>query len=481
MIIFQLNMRRLTIVWFRLDLRISDNPALFHAVSQGKILPVYILDDTSPGSWKIGGASRWWLHHALERLNLDLKGHLQFFRGSAGKILLSLIETTGADGVFWNRGYEPWKIERDRAVKEVLKERRIETGSFNGSLLKEPWTTVKDDNSPYKVFTPYLKKGYAQLIGEAVKTLQDPEDPDYYKERLKESVELKDLNLLPGIPWDAGMRRFWTPREKDARHQLKAFLEQGLADYETGRDFPGRNSTSRLSPYLHYGQISPGQIWNAFYERKSEQNSLSFKKEMVWREFAYYLLFHFPTIPEKNLKTKFDNFPWEENGSLLKAWQKGKTGIPLVDAGMRELWQTGQMHNRIRMITASFLVKNLRIHWKKGEKWFWDCLVDADLASNSASWQWVAGSGTDAAPYFRIFNPVTQGEKFDRKGEYTRKYVPELADLSDKYLFKPWKAPEKILEEGGIRLGKDYPFPIVDISMSRKEALEAYNTLKLVD
>ncbi len=473
--------KNLTIVWLRQDLRLSDNPALSKAASRGEILPVYILDDNSPGPWKMGGASRWWLHHSLERLDRDLNGHLHFFKGSPEKILISLIETTGADAVFWNRCYEPWRIRRDKAVSEVLKTRGIETGSFNASLLKEPWRTVKEDSSPYKVYTPFLKKGYTWLLGEPVETLPEPERLDFYTGRIQGSLELTELSLLPRIPWDDEMKKYWNPGKRDPWKHLEDFLEQGLADYDTGRDFPGRNSTSRLSPYLHFGQISPGQLWNALYAKGSDQNSLTFKKEMVWREFSYYQLFHFPSIPERNLKPKFDYFPWLDNELHLKAWQQGKTGIPLVDAGMRELWQTGQMHNRVRMITASFLVKNLRIHWREGEKWFWDCLVDADLASNSASWQWVAGSGTDAAPYFRIFNPVTQGEKFDRKGTYTRNFLPELADLPDKYLFRPWEAPEEILREAGIHLGKDYPYPLVDIGTSRKEALEAYNTLKLAD
>ena len=463
------------IFWFRQDLRLIDNPALFEAAKLGKILPIYILDDENAGTFKMGGASRWWLHHALESLNKSLGGKLNFFKGDAHAILKELASKHDIKSISWNRCYEPWRITRDRRIKESLTE-NIKIESFNGSLLWEPWQILKKDKTPYKVFTPFYRKGCLNAA--------DPREPFPASPKINlcdmdaSSLNLSDLNLLPEIKWDRQLEPHWNISEKGAQDRLKAFLNNDLNNYKKGRDFPALNSVSRLSPYLHFGQISPNQIWHAAHRKDPDNNREHFLSELGWREFSYHLLYHFPTLPTKNLQSKFDHFPWHKDMTALEKWQKGMTGYPIVDAGMRELWQTGYMHNRVRMIVGSFLVKNLLLHWHHGEKWFWDCLVDADLASNSASWQWIAGCGADAAPYFRIFNPILQGEKFDPDGEYTKRFVPELKDIPKKFLYKPWEAPDDVLKKAGIRLGKDYPKPIVDVKASRERALEAFQELK---
>nr|MBI1231068.1 deoxyribodipyrimidine photo-lyase [Cytophagales bacterium] len=466
------------ITWFRQDLRLSDNPALTHAVEQGDIIPIYILDDESAGDRKIGGASRWWLHHSLTDLNSSLHGHMKFFEGDAHEVLQKIVKHNDIKGVYWNRCYEPWRIKRDKKIKEWLQDSNIDVKSFNGSLLWEPCDKqiYKNDGTPYRVFTPFYRKGCLGADPPR-QPLNRPDRIDYADDDLG-GLKLDDLNLTPTIPWDTQMKKEWKIGEEAAYARLKEFIKDGLSDYKEGRNFPAKNHVSRLSPHLHWGEISPNQIWYAAQAEGENKNTDHFMSELGWREFSYSLLYHFPNIDKKNLQKKFNDFPWKEDKKKLKAWQKGQTGYPIVDAGMRELWQTGYMHNRVRMIVGSFLVKNLLIHWHQGEQWFWDCLVDADAASNTASWQWVAGTGADAAPYFRIFNPVTQGEKFDGAGEYTRKYVPELKNIPDKYLFKPWEAPRAILQKAGIELDKNYPNPIVDVKQSREQALEAFQALK---
>jgi len=466
------------IMWFRQDLRLTDNPALSHAVEQGTIIPIYILDDENAGDRKMGAASRWWLHYSLTDLNNSLRDHLQFLKGDAFEIIKEIVNNNDVEGIYWNRCYEPWRIKRDKKIKEWLKEKDMQTESFNGSLLWEPWDKqiYKDDGTPYRVFTPFYRKGCLKADTPR-KPLDRPDRIDYGDINLS-GVKLEELNLLPEIQWDTQMKKEWHIGEEGARNRLVEFIENGLSDYKDGRNFPAQQNVSRLSPHLHWGEISPNQVWCAAQREGENKNTDHFMSELGWREFSYSLLYHFPDIDTENLQDKFDNFPWKDNKDKLKAWQKGQTGYPIVDAGMRELWQTGYMHNRVRMIVGSFLVKNLLIHWHHGEQWFWDCLVDADAASNTASWQWVAGTGADAAPYFRIFNPITQGEKFDKAGEYTRKYVPELKHIPDKYLFKPWEAPDDILKEANIKLGEDYPEPIVDVKASRERALEAFESLK---
>ena len=470
-----MNPEHIAIMWFRKDLRLTDNPALVEAAAKGRVLPVFVLDDDSPGKNQYGSASRWWLHHSLEELNKQLNGQLHIYKGDAKHIIPNLAGSFANCSVHWNRSYEPWRIQRDKTIKALLAEKNIESNSFNGSLLWEPWETLKRDGTPYKVFTPFYRNACASAI--------QPRTP-VKKPKLKledsphNSLDISALNLLPKIPWDAQFKTHWQPGEAGARKRTKVFIKSGIKNYKEGRNFPDKNNVSYLSPHLHWGELSPHQIWHDIQALAAGENEDCFKSELGWREFSHALLYYFPTITHNNLQSKFDAFPWKKNARLLKAWQEGKTGYPIVDAGMRELWQTGYMHNRVRMITGSFLVKNLLIHWHYGAKWFWDCLLDADLANNSASWQWIAGCGADAAPYFRIFNPVTQGQKFDSDGAYTRRFVPELANLPDKLLFSPWLAPDSTLQAAGVELGVNYPNPIVDIKTSRVEALDAFQSIR---
>jgi deoxyribodipyrimidine photo-lyase len=471
----------LNIVWFRQDLRLRDNPALIAASQQGRILPVYILDDSNAGDWAMGTASRWWLHQSLTALNQSLDNKLWVLKGDPKTLLPKLCADKQVSGVYWNRCYEPWRIKRDKALKQKLEDDGREVHSSNASLLWEPWENLKDDGTVYKVFTPFYKNAMARHtpIGEArrkpskLQITPCPQNAD----------KLDDLELMPTVNWYQGMDASWTPGEEGAHNRLQNFLDRGLTDYKKGRDFPAQRSVSRLSPHLHFGEISPRQVWQAAQRAganaASEAQSEHFQRELAWREFSYALLYHFPELTWKNLNERFNEFPWKAQQSRqLEQWQRGETGYPLVDAGMRELWETGYMHNRVRMVVGSFLVKNLMLHWHQGARWFWDTLVDADLANNSCSWQWVAGCGADAAPYFRIFNPVTQSQKFDPGGDYIRRFVPELKKLPDKLLHEPFKAPQQELEAAGIKLGKDYPEPIVDLRESRQAALSAYDEVK---
>ncbi|MBY0280615.1 MAG: DNA photolyase family protein [Alphaproteobacteria bacterium] len=469
-----------TIFWFRQDLRISDNPALYEAAKQGAVMPIYIQDENGAGDFKMGEASLWWLYHSLTDLNNNLNNRLNVYQGNAKEILLKLVKDNDMDAIYWNRCYEPWRIKDDMDIKSSLKAQNIDCKSFNGSLLLEPWQVIKSDGSPYKVFTAFYQKGYIE-DSKIRKTLPKPEKLELIKDQ-SNKTNINQLGLLSNKNWHKKMEPYWVIGEKGAQEKLEIFLNEGLSDYKEGRNFPNKSKTSRLSPHLHFGEISPNQAWFDVAAKGLIGNHLRgdvdcFLKELVWREFSYNLLYHFPDLSHKNLQSKFDTFPWQTDSEHLKAWQRGQTGYPIVDAGMRELWQTGYMHNRVRMIVGSFLVKNLLLHWHHGEKWFWDCLVDADLANNSASWQWVAGCGADAAPYFRIFNPITQGEKFDPTGHYTRQFVPELVNMPNKYLFKPWQAPADILKRAGVVLGDSYPKPIVSLELSRHRALEAFASL----
>lgn len=469
-----------SIYWLRQDLRLSDNPALLKAAADGAVVAVYILDDENAGDYVMGGASRWWLHHSLKSLSDSIP--LNFYRGNAEKILPEIAKEHEAKAVYWNRCYEPWRIVRDKRIKEALNNNGITAESFNGSLLWEPWQILKDDGTPYRVFTPFYRNG---CLGSAEPRMPFPAPDKIDTKQCKLAIPLDALGLLPAIRWDKQLAPHWRIGEQAAHNALTDFIDNGLAHYKQGRDFPARPYVSRLSPHLHFGEISPNQAWYAALGRQQrpaphESDKISpdiaepFCRELGWREFSYHMLYHFPELPHKNWQRKFDGLQWRIDDSALKSWQRGRTGYPIIDAGMRELWQTGYMHNRVRMIAASFLVKNLLIDWRRGAEWFWDCLVDADLASNSASWQWVAGCGADAAPYFRIFNPVTQGKKFDPDGEYTRHFVPELKQLPDKYLFCPWQAPDNVLSKAGITLGKEYPLPVIDLPSSRSRALAAF-------
>lgn len=474
--------KKIAIHWFRQDLRLEDNPSLVEAASKGQLLPIYILDDKNAQEHKMGAASRLWLHHSLSKLNEQLEGKLQLFEGDAFSIIKALVESLPLAQLSWNRCYEPWRIDRDTKIKSFLEKQGIAVKSHKASLLWEPWQVLKNDQSPYQVFTPFYKRAclFEELIPPALK-----KPPNFNFAKVKASGALKSveaLKLLPTLAWGKKLISHWQVGEEAAKKALKTFLNKGVEKYKEGRDFPQPFEelcyVSRLSPHLHFGEIAPQRVWHEAKKGKEGVGLSCFLSELGWREFSYYLLYHFPHIPKENLNKKFDAFDWGKNKKRLECWQQGMTGYPIVDAGMRELWQTGYIHNRVRMIVGSFLVKNLLIDWREGERWFWDCLVDADLASNSASWQWVAGCGADAAPYFRIFNPVTQGEKFDTEGQYTRHYVPELKNLPNKYLFCPWQAPEEVLRAAGIELGKDYPLPIVDLAASRQAALDAYQRIR---
>lgn len=466
----------ITIHWFRQDLRLSDNPALVAASKKGAIMPVYILDDSNAGELGPGAASRWWLHQSLTALNKSLDGSLSIYCGDPGIILRELTHRYNVIAVHWNRCYEPWQIRRDKKIKADLRERNITVVSFNGALLWEPWEVLKKDGTAYKVFTPFYQRGCLSA--------KPPREPLAVPEKLAlvaqddNSVSVGALGLLPSNNWYEKLAKHWTAGEVAARQRLQEFVENDMEGYRDGRNFPALKNVSRLSPHLHFGEISPNQAWYAAGYQSDSADSQHFQRELGWREFSHSLLVHFPQLPTRNLQGKFDRFPWLENQSYLDSWQAGKTGHPLIDAGMRELWQTGYMHNRIRMVVGSFLVKNLLIDWRYGEQWFWDCLLDADLANNSAGWQWIAGCGADAAPYFRVFNPVLQGKKFDPVGEYTRRFVPELKNLPNQYLYNPWQAPEQVLSKAGVKLGQHYPLPIVDLKTSRLRALQAYQSMK---
>lgn len=458
-----------SIVWFRNDLRLLDNPALIEGAKKGEIIPLYIWDQKGEGEWPLGEASKWWLHHSLNVLSSEFqkKGIPLIIReGDSQQELLSIIKETKARACYWNRRYEPAIILRDTKIKSALVDLGIDVKSFNGSLLQEPWEVYNKEGNPFQVFTPFWKKS-SQI---PVRDLYNIPQLIPFKEGVK-SKKVSELNLLPKIKWDVGLEHNFKPGCNEALKKLDQFLKNNVQEYGLNRDFPAlNNGVSHLSPYLHFGEISPQMVLK---EALKVPNSESFIRQLYWREFAYYLLYHFPKTPNAPLREKYELFPWEDDPLLLKKWQKGLTGYPIVDAGMRELWQTGWMHNRVRMIVGSFLVKDLLISWKEGAKWFWDTLVDADLANNTLGWQWVGGCGADAAPYFRIFNPVLQGEKFDPHGEYVKKFIPELKNLPNQLIQKPFEASPLELKLAGITLGKEYPFPIVNHNDARERALNA--------
>jgi deoxyribodipyrimidine photo-lyase len=461
----------LIVVWFREDLRLSDNPALFEAAKHSTVLPIYIWDDSDV---RMGAASKWWLHHSLEALNQSLDGKLNVYAGKPKEVISQLVKSYPVTGVYWNRSYTPFGISQDEDIASIV----IVSRSFNGSLLWEPSEVLKDDGTYYKVYTAFYNK--LNSIDAPRSPLPIPSRLDLMRD-LKNNTTIKDFSLLPDKHWYLKLEKDWEIGEIAAQKRLRDFLANDLSGYKSKRDYPAE-LTSRLSPHLHFGEVSPNQVWygasaHAYAEGRSKDHEW-FLRELCWREFSYYLLHHFPNLPGKDFNNNLTGLEWDNNQDLLKLWQQGKTGYPLIDAGMRELWQTGYMHNRVRMVVASFLIKNLLIDWRIGADWFWDCLVDADLASNSMNWQWVAGCGPDAAPYFRIFNPTLQGEKFDPEGEYTKRFVPELSKLPKKFLFEPWKATDDVLRAAGIRLGIDYPAPIIDLGESRKRALSMARNLK---
>ncbi len=464
------------ILWFRDDLRLADHAALDAAVETGRpVIPVFILDDSAPGRWALGGASRWWLHHSLVELSAALEqrgSRLNLRRGDSAATIVELVEATGAIDVFTGGSADPWARDVDKAAAEAT------TAIFHRmrtTTLFHPDSIRTRTGGAYSVYTPFAN---------ACQALGGPKPPHGTPERISASTmprsdRLKDWALLPSRPdWAGGLRDTWTPGEAGAMQRARTFLSHGLSGYATTRNQPATEGTSMLSPHLHFGEISPVQLWHLTHRQPNTPGRQSFVRELLWREFCANLLWHNPELPNSPLRPAFAAMPWRHDKAGLAAWQQGRTGVPIVDAGMRQLWQIGWMHNRVRMIVASFLVKHLLIQWQDGEAWFWDTLVDADLANNSANWQWVAGCGADAAPYFRIFNPVLQSRKFDPPGDYVRRYVPELAGLEARHIHDPWEAPAEVLDKAGIVLGKTYPEPVVSLAGGRARALDAYANIR---
>ncbi|WP_462320940.1 cryptochrome/photolyase family protein [Halochromatium sp.] len=504
------------LVWLRRDLRLGDNPALAAALEHcERVIPVYLHAPDEEALWQPGAASRWWQHQSLSALDQCLRGlgsGLIIRRGESLANLRQLVRETGATAVHWNRCYEPAVIARDSAIKQALRAEGVSCTSHNAALLSEPWCLKTGHGEPYRVFTPYWRRLRAMLIDVRARSgdgndigSDSPQDTGSTtrqrsvsasgpSNRLQtepdalpplpaqlEQLPIEALGLRPTIPWDQGLQQTWRPGEAGAQAELERFLNGPIERYHQARDCPAEPGTSRLSPHLHFGEISPHQILAAIRDRDIDAEVAEpYLRELGWREFSHQLLYHFQQTPLEPLNPRFAVFPWrrEDTQALLDAWQRGRTGIPIVDAGMRELWHTGWMHNRVRMIVASLLTKNLRLPWQEGARWFWDTLVDADLANNTQGWQWSAGCGADAAPYFRIFNPVRQGERFDAQGQYVRRWCPELAKLPDKLVHQPWAAQITELKQAGVELGSNYPRPVVDLKSSRAEALEAYDRIK---
>jgi deoxyribodipyrimidine photo-lyase len=464
------------LVWFQRDLRLFDNPALSAAAATGlPIVPVFLWspEEESPHP---GGASRWWLHQSLQRLDETLRAkgsRLVIRRGPATEALPSLAAETNAQHVFWNRVYEPAAVARDRFVEDKLRAQRIAVETFNGSLLFEPGSIRTTSGGSFQVFTPFWRalwneRGTLRAATKAPSTLRAPR-------KWPTSLAVSELGLEPKIDWTAGIRQAWTPGEESARTRLRTFAKAAVSQYSAERDRTDHDGTSRLSPHLHFGEISPVQIWHTVFDTPDAE---SYLRQLAWREFAYHLLVEHPHTITQPFNRQFKNFSWCSNARWLKAWQQGRTGYPMVDAGMRQLWTTGWIHNRARLIVASFLVKHLLIPWQDGAAWFLDTLVDADLANNTMGWQWVAGCGVDAAPYFRVFNPILQGEKFDPDGEYVRQWVPELRTLPAGWIHQPWTAPPLALTAAKVKLGDTYPEPIVDHAEARSAALKAFEEMK---
>lgn len=474
------------IMWFRRDLRIADNPAFITACSSDAdhLIPLFIDTDNELGREATGAAGRVWLHESLAALSQaleELGTRLVLRRGPAQSVLASLIEETGAEAVYWNRLYEPAVIERDKSIKSDLNQRGLDAQSYVADVLHEPWTVETGQGNPYKVFTPFWR-AIRQRSHDAPLAVPGtlPSPPEHL-----ESLALSDSGLMPAHDWPHKLLSSWKPGEAGAHERLERFVSEAAANYSSGRNQPATSGTSLLAPHLHFGEIGPRQVMHRIreWQHQTDQagahdNSETFLSEIGWREFGRHVLFYQPQTPYTSMDERFADFPWVDDAAAFQAWKRGETGVPMVDAGMRELWARGTMHNRLRMTVASFLTKNLRIAWQHGERWFWHTLVDADLASNVLGWQWAAGCGADAVPFFRIFNPARQGERFDPEGHYVQYWVPELADMPAKHVHAPWQAPSSVLASAGVVLGTSYPQPIVDLKSSRAEALAAFETIK---
>ena len=473
--------------WVRHDLRLADSPALDGAAHHGRVVPVFVFETEASTAAYAGAAGRVALHHSLKDLNQRLHGTMRFYSGSAAHILPRLCHRYQAQAVYYTRQFTPQGMACEREVEQAMLKAQVPIFPHNGAYLWEPEQVLKDDGSAYRVFTPFYRNALehaplphypipAPQVLELVAS-EAQEDAD------AENTDVDTLGLMPAHPWADKLMQHWDMGENAALARLHTFVQHGLPNYSTARDYPARSGVSRLSFSLALGEVSPQQLWHAVagshnQELSPDSEGFALRRQLGWREFSLAQVWHNPLMHWRNLQEKFDSFPWRDDAQLLKRWQRGETGYPLVDAGMRELWNTGYMHNRVRMVVGSFLVKNLLLHWHHGEAWFRDCLLDADHANNCAGWQWIAGCGADAAPYFRIFNPVTQARRFDPKGEYVRCFVPQLRNLPDKYIFEPWKAPAGELKEAGIELGRDYPRPLVDLKASRQRALDAYAQIK---
>ncbi len=465
-----------SIVWFRQDLRLADNAGLSAAASAGPVLALYVLDDAAAGAWAMGGAHRWWLHHSLQALAADLAElgvPLVLRRGDAASIIAELAEATGVGSVHAGHMAEPWARTQDQAVEHGLPP-GVTMSRHRTATLFDFGAVKTKTGGDYGIFTPFAR---------AARTLGAPQAPLPAPSKLRplqaKSDTLDDWGLLPTKPdWAAGFRATWRPGEKTAQARAKTFMAERLSGYHAGRNTPGEDLTSMLSPHLHWGELSPAQLWHQAAEIGSGEGLDVYHTELLWHEFSTNLLWRNPAMPDEPQRADFARLPWREDAAGLRAWQRGRTGVPIVDAGMRQLWSIGWMHNRVRMITASFLVKHLLVSWVEGERWFWDTLVDGDLAVNAQSWQWVAGCGTDSQPFFRVFNPQTQGEKFDPHGAYVRRWVPELAGLPDRFINAPWTAPAAVLAQAGVTLGATYPNPVVALDEGRDRALAAFRTLR---
>lgn len=465
------------LVLFDCDFRTKDNPAFFEACkNHQKILPLFIFDEKNKR--KIGETSKWFLHFALENFAHELKKKYQLNlvlkKGDSLKILSEIFAQKKIDAIYFNKLVEPYNIKLQSQIKKLAKENSIEVFVFKSQMLFDPSEIKNGSGNYYKVFTPFWK----ECLRNSEKISEPLPEPKPTFSSAKLEIKNDDLKLLPKKNWAKKFEKIWEFDHKKTEEKLSNFIKNKIHNYRQARDIPALESTSKISPYLHFGIISARQIFFAVTKNQQNEGTKQFIAEIFWREFSHHLFFHFPQLSEKSFRAEFEKFPWQKNDEALQKWQKGQTGFPIVDAGMRELWQTGFMHNRVRMIVASFLIKDLLIDWREGEKWFWDCLVDANLANNCASWQWVAGSGADAAPYYRIFNPTLQGERFDEKGEYVKKWVPELENLPQKFIHSPWLADEEVLKKAGVKLGKNYPNRIVDHAKARDMAMMLFKSLR---